>query len=59
MIGEMDIVLLAPQIGYEQKNLKAISGGIPVEKNRCITDFGLKNGEKVLRAALKALEKED
>ncbi len=58
VIGEMDIVLLAPQIGYEQKNLKAISGGIPVEKID-ITDFGLKNGEKVLRAALKALEKED
>lgn len=56
VIREADIVLLAPQIGYEQKNLQAISGGIPVEKIN-VTDFGLKNGENVLKEAMKVLEK--
>ncbi|MFR1833813.1 MAG: PTS sugar transporter subunit IIB [Lachnospiraceae bacterium] len=55
VIGDMDIVLLAPQIGYEQKKLKAISGKIPVEKID-ITDFGLKNGENVLKAAMDVLK---
>ncbi len=55
VIGDMDIVLLAPQIGYEQKKLKAIAGKIPVEKID-ITDFGLKNGGNVLKAAMEALK---
>lgn len=55
VIQDMDIVLLAPQIGYEQKKLQELAGDIPVEKVDA-RDFGILNGEGVLREAMKVLE---
>lgn len=55
VIQDMDIVLLAPQIGYEQKKLQELAGDIPVEKVN-VRDFGILNGEGVLREAMKMLE---
>ncbi len=55
VIQDMDIVLLAPQIGYEQKKLQELAGDIPVEKVD-VRDFGILNGEGVLREAMKVLE---
>ena len=55
VIQDMDIVLLAPQIGYEQKKLQDLAGDIPVEKVD-VRDFGILNGEGVLREAMKVLE---
>lgn len=40
VIQDMDIVLLAPQIGYEQKKLQELAGDIPVEKVD-VRDFGI------------------
>lgn len=55
VIQDMDIVLLAPQIGYEQRKLQDLAGDIPVEKVD-VRDFGILNGEGVLREAMKVLE---
>ena len=55
VIQDMDIVLLAPQIGYEQKKLQDLAGDIPVEKVD-VRDFGILNGEGDLREAMKVLE---
>ena len=55
VIQDMDIVLLAPQIGYEQKKLQDLAGDIPGEKVD-VRDFGILNGEGVLREAMKVLE---
>ena len=55
VIQDMDIVLLAPQIGYEQKKLQDLAGDMPVEKVD-VRDFGILNGEGVLREAMKVLE---
>ena len=44
VIQDMDIVLLAPQIGYEQKKLQDLAGDIPVEKVD-VRDFGILNGK--------------
>ena len=56
VIQDMDIVLLAPQIGYEQKKLQDLAGDIPVEKVD-VRDFGILNGEGVLREAMKVLDR--
>ena len=56
LIDEWDIILLGPQVRHHYKDLKAkVAGRIPVEIID-MRDYGMMNGEKVLNAALKALD---
>lgn len=51
-----DIILLAPQVRYIQKDIEVKSGGKPVAVMN-MRDYGLGNGEAILREALKMLGK--
>lgn len=51
-----DIILLAPQVRYIQKDIEGKSGGKPVAIMN-MRDYGLGNGEAILKEALKILEK--
>lgn len=53
--GDVQIILLGPQIRYELKNVKTLAGDIPVEAID-MRDYGLMNGEKILEKALKVIE---
>ena len=53
-IGEVDVVLLGPQIRYELDNIKKIAVNTPVEAIN-MQDYGLMNGKKVLARALELM----
>ena len=53
-IQETDIVLLGPQIRYELDNVRKIAGSTPVEAID-MKDYGMMNGEKVLKQALEVI----
>lgn len=53
-IDSADIILVGPQIRYELNNLKKIAKDIPVEAIN-MQDYGMMNGKKVLKEALKAM----
>ncbi len=53
-IQETDIVLLGPQIRYELENVRKIAGSTPVEAID-MKDYGMMNGEKVLKHALEVI----
>ena len=54
-IKPADIILLAPQVKYIQPDIQAKAGsGKPVIVME-MRDYGLGNGENILKAALKAL----
>ena len=53
-IGEVDIVLLGPQIRYELDNVKKMAGATPVEAIN-MKDYGIMDGKKVLEHALQAI----
>ncbi|WP_432630332.1 PTS sugar transporter subunit IIB [Brotaphodocola sp.] len=53
-IQETDIVLLGPQIRYELDNVRKIAGSTPVEAID-MKDYGMMNGEKVLKHALEVI----
>lgn len=56
--GNVDVVLLAPQVRFLEKNLKRVLDplGIPVAIINGI-DYGTMDGEKVLNDALAMIEK--
>ncbi|EAF8065752.1 PTS sugar transporter subunit IIB [Listeria monocytogenes] len=56
--GNVDVVLLAPQVRFLEKNLKRVLDplGIPVAFINGI-DYGTMDGEKVLNDALAMIEK--
>ncbi|MBC2331042.1 PTS sugar transporter subunit IIB [Listeria swaminathanii] len=56
--GDVDVVLLAPQVRFLEKNLKRVLDplGIPVAIINGI-DYGTMDGEKVLNDALAMIEK--
>ncbi|MDN7285636.1 PTS sugar transporter subunit IIB [Listeria monocytogenes] len=56
--GNVDVVLLAPQVRFLEKNLKRVLDplGIPVAIINGI-DYGTMDGEKVLNDALARIEK--
>ncbi len=56
--GNVDVVLLAPQVRFLEKNLKRVLDplGIPVATINGI-DYGTMDGEKVLNDALAMIEK--
>lgn len=54
-IDRMDVMLLGPQIRFQEKKMKEIAKGKPV----AVIDmnaYGTMNGERVLKQALKLLE---
>ena len=51
-----DVILLGPQVRYELKNVKAKYPGKPVETIN-MQDYGMMNGEKVLKTVLEHLKK--
>lgn len=50
-LNGLDIILLGPQIRYEQENLQKVAGDTPVVPID-MRDYGMMNGEKVLNDAL-------
>ena len=57
VIDETDVILIGPQIGFVEDEVKAKvkSRGIPVSVIP-MTDYGTMNGEKVVNLALKLFE---
>ena len=53
-IQEANIVLLGPQIRYELENVKKLAGSVPVEAID-MRDYGMMNGEKVLKHAMEVM----
>lgn len=53
-IDSADMILVGPQIRYELNNLKKVAQDIPVEAIN-MQDYGMMNGKKVLKEALKAM----
>lgn len=53
-LGEVDCILIGPQIRYELNNVKALAGNVPVDAIN-MQDYGLVNGKKVLETALKLM----
>lgn len=53
-IGEVDMVLLGPQIRYELDNVKKMAGTTPVEAIN-MKDYGTMDGKKVLEHALQVI----
>lgn len=51
-----DIILLAPQVRYIQTDIQDKAGNKPVEVMD-MQDYGLGNGKKILKKALKSLKK--
>ncbi len=51
-----DIILLAPQVRYIKSDIEKKSGGKPVYVME-MRDYGLGNGEQILKNAMKLLEK--
>ena len=51
---EANIVLLGPQIRYELENVKKLAGSVPVEAID-MRDYGMMNGEKVLKHAMEVM----
>lgn len=49
-----DIIMLAPQVRYIKSDIEKKSGGKPVEV-MSMRDYGLGNGESILKEALKKL----
>ena len=49
-----NIVLLGPQIRYELENVKKLAGSVPVEAID-MRDYGMMNGEKVLKHAMEVM----
>lgn len=56
-INEWDIVLLGPQVRHCLSQLKKYSNGTPIEIID-MRDYGLMNGENVLKQAIKGTGKE-
>ena len=54
MKKEANIVLLGPQIRYELENVKKLAGSVPVEAID-MRDYGMMNGEKVLKHAMEVM----
>ena len=54
LIGEADVALLGPQVGYQLSKAKEICGakGVPVDVIP-MADYGMCNGMSVLRFAFK------
>ena len=56
LIDTVDIVLLGPQVKYQQESIEKLAGGrIPVEVID-MRDYGTMNGEKVLKETLEKLK---
>lgn len=53
-LGEIDVIMIGPQIRYELNNVKAMAPDIPVIAIN-MQDYGMMNGKKVLEQALKAM----
>ena len=54
-IEPKDIVLLGPQVRYEEKKLKAQFPDLPIHVMD-MRDYGMMNGENILAAAIKLIE---
>lgn len=55
-LNDWDVVMLGPQVRHNLKGLQAKSTGVPIAVID-MRDYGLMNGEKVLEAALKLINK--
>jgi PTS system cellobiose-specific IIB component len=53
-LANYDCILLGPQIRYELKNVKGMAGDLPVDVIN-MQDYGMMNGKKVLKTALKMM----
>lgn len=53
-LGNVDCILVGPQIRYELNNVKDLAGNIPVDAIN-MQDYGMVNGKKVLATALKMM----
>lgn len=54
-LGDVNVVLLGPQIGYELDNVKSIAGTIPAAVID-MKDYGSMDGLKVLKTAYKLMK---
>lgn len=53
---KVDVILLGPQVRFQESTVKsAVAGRIPVDVID-MKDYGLMNGEAVLKSALKLIE---
>lgn len=59
-VGELDVALLGPQVGYRMKEMKKICDpfGVPIDVIP-MQDYGMCNGTAVLAFALSLIEKKD
>ncbi|MDD7113213.1 MAG: PTS sugar transporter subunit IIB [Lachnospiraceae bacterium] len=58
LIGEVDIVLLGPQVKFQRAAVESLAAGrIPVDVID-MRDYGTMNGKKVLQKAIDLIEKE-
>lgn len=55
-LNEWDVVMLGPQVRHCMKQLEKVSTGTPITVIE-MRDYGLMNGENVLNAALKIMNK--
>lgn len=53
-VQDANLVLLGPQIRYEKANVQKLAGQVPVEAID-MKDYGLMDGEKVLKHALEVM----
>ncbi|MCD7950357.1 MAG: PTS sugar transporter subunit IIB [Erysipelotrichaceae bacterium] len=56
IINDWDVVLLGPQVRHQLKSIEQKSNGTPVAVID-MRDYGLMNGESVLKSALEIIEK--
>lgn len=54
-VGEVDVVLLGPQVKYLEGQIKELFGETPVSVINMV-DYGMMNGEKVLLSALELIK---
>lgn len=54
-LGNADVILLGPQIGYEIDKVKALAGKVPAAVID-MKDYGSMNGKKVLKTAYKLMK---
>jgi len=57
IIGDVDVVLLGPQIKFQKKAVEKVSAGRTPVDVIDMRDYGTMNGAKVLKHALELIEK--
>lgn len=54
-MGDADVILLGPQVGYELANVKAVAGEIPAAVID-MKEYGSMDGKKVLKSAYRLMK---